>query len=77
VTAGKQCEIHAERLRPFVDRYGEETDEETERLYCELFDEIRCGTFGLLRDLHVMANVCDISWTMIGQAAPQTLLVAS
>src|SRR5918994_4605253 len=32
---------------------------------------------GLLRDLHVMANVCDISWTMIGQAAPQTLLVAS
>jgi hypothetical protein len=71
-TLAKQCELHAERLRPFVDRYGEERDDEPERLYRELFDEIRGGSLGLLRDLHelyVMANFCDISWTMIGQAA--------
>ena len=35
----------------------------------ELFDEIRGGSLGLLRDLYVMANFCDINWTMIGQAA--------
>jgi hypothetical protein len=49
----KQCELHAERLRPFVDRYGEERDEGPERLYRELFDEIRGGSLGLLHDLYV------------------------
>jgi hypothetical protein len=68
-TLAKQCELHAERLRPFLDRYGEERDDEPERLYRELFDEIRGGSLGLLRDLYVMANFCDINWTMIGQAA--------
>jgi anaerobic selenocysteine-containing dehydrogenase len=44
----------------------------TERLYHELFDEVRQGSLGLLRDLqdlYVMAQFCDITWTMIGQAA--------
>jgi len=71
-TLAKQCDAHAEKLKPFVDRYGEQREEEPERLYHELFDEIRSGSFGLLRDLHdlyVMANFCDITWTMIGQAA--------
>ncbi|HEX2181548.1 MAG TPA: hypothetical protein VHH10_04625 [Rubrobacteraceae bacterium] len=71
-TLAKQCEVHAKKLGPFVDRYGEERDEEPERLYYELFDEIRGGSLGLLRDLHdlyVMANFCDIAWTMVGQAA--------
>jgi hypothetical protein len=55
-----------------VERYGEEKPEEPERLYHDLFDEMRSGGLGLLRDLHdlyLMANACDISWTMIGQAA--------
>jgi hypothetical protein len=55
-----------------VDRYGEEKPEEPERLYHELFDKTRTGGLGLLRDLHdlyLMAHACDISWTMIGQAA--------
>jgi hypothetical protein len=55
-----------------VDRYGEEKPEESERLYHELFDETRAGGLRLLRDLHdlyLMASTCDISWTMIGQAA--------
>ena len=71
-TLAKQCEVHAEKLKPFVDRYGEEKPEEPERLYHELFDETRTGGLGLLRDLHdlyLMASTCDISWTMIGQAA--------
>ena len=67
-TLAKQCETHAERLEPFVERYGEEP----KNLYHELFDETRSGGLGLLRDLqdlYLMANACDISWVMIGQAA--------
>jgi hypothetical protein len=71
-TLAKQCETHAEQLKPFVNRYGEEAPEEPNRLYHDLFDETRSGGLGLLRDLHdlyLMASTCDISWTMIGQAA--------
>ena len=71
-TLAEQCETHAEKLQPFVERYGEEAPEEPENLYHELFGETRSGGLGLLRDLqdlYLMANACDISWTMIGQAA--------
>lgn len=74
-TLAKQCEAHAEKLAPFVDRYGEDAPEEPERLYHDLFDETRSGGLGLLRDLHdlyIMASACDIAWTMIGQAAQGT-----
>ena len=74
-TLAKQCEAHAEKLAPFVDRYGEDAPEEPERLYHDLFDETRSGSLGLLRDLHdlyIMASACDIAWTMIGQAAQGT-----
>jgi hypothetical protein len=60
LTLARQCEEHAEKL------------EEPDRLYHELFDEVRQGSLGLLRDLqdlYVMAHFCDITWTMIGQAA--------
>jgi hypothetical protein len=36
---------------PLVDRYGEQRDEEPERLYHGLFDGTRSGSFRLLRDL--------------------------
>ena len=68
----KQCENHAEQLKPFVDRYGEQQPEEPEQLYHQFFDQTRSGSLGLLRDLHdlyLMANACDIAWTMIEQAA--------
>ena len=71
-TLAKQCETHAERLKPFVDRYGEEQPEEPEQLYHEFFDETRSGSLGLLRDmqdLYLVASACDIAWTMVGQAA--------
>jgi hypothetical protein len=63
---------HAERLQPFAERYGEEADDEPERLHSELFRGTRSGGLGLLRDLHdlyMLACACDISWTLVGQAA--------
>jgi hypothetical protein len=67
-----ECGEHAERLRPFADRYGEEADDEPERLRSELFTGTRSGPLGLLRDLHdlyLMAAECDVAWTLVGQAA--------
>src|SRR3954466_1454788 len=68
----KQCDQHAAKLAPFVDRYGEEAPEEPERLHVDLFGGPRTGGLGLLRDLHdlyLMATEVDISWTLVGQAA--------
>lgn len=67
-----QCDRHAEALHPFVQRYGEDAPDEPDRLHTELFSGSRSGPLGLLRDLHdlyLMACECDISWTMVGQAA--------
>jgi hypothetical protein len=67
-----QCEAHAEALAPFVERYGEEADDEPERLHSTLFEGTRSGGLGLLRDLHdlyLMACECDVAWTLVGQAA--------
>jgi hypothetical protein len=66
------CETHAERLEPFAGRYGEEAEDEPERLHSELFQGTRSGELGLLRDLHdlyLMACECDMAWTLVGQAA--------
>lgn len=71
-TLARQCEAHSDGLAPFVERYGEESPTEPDRLYHQLFDGTREGGLGLLRDLHdlyIMANACDIAWTVIGQAA--------
>jgi hypothetical protein len=68
----RQCDAHAEQLGPFAQRYQEAADDEPERLHSALFEKPRSGSLGLLRDLHdlyLMAAECDISWTMIGQAA--------
>ncbi len=67
-----ECAGHAEQLGPFADRYGEEADDEPERLRSELFAGTRSSPLGLLRDLHdlyLMATECDIAWTLVGQAA--------
>lgn len=67
-----QCDVHAQRLQPFADRYGEEAHDEPERLHSELFQGTRGGGLGLLRDLHdlyLMACECQIAWTLVGQAA--------
>jgi hypothetical protein len=67
-----QCERHAQALAPFAGRYGEEADDEPDRLHSDIFNGTRQGGLGLLRDLHdlyLMATECDISWTVVGQAA--------
>jgi hypothetical protein len=71
-TLGGQCDDHAERLQPAVDRYGEDAPSEPDRLHSELFKGTRSGGLGLLRDLqdlYLMASECEIAWTVIGQAA--------
>jgi hypothetical protein len=67
-----QSESHAEALAPFVDRYGEDADDEPERLHSALFAGARSGALGLLRDLHdlyLMACESEITWTLVAQAA--------
>jgi hypothetical protein len=71
-TLATQCDQHTERLKPFVDRYGEEAPDEPERLHNDMFSGTRTGGLGLLRDLHdlyLMATEVDIAWTVIKQAA--------
>jgi hypothetical protein len=68
----EQCAEHARQLEPFARRYAEEAPDEPERLHSELFGGTRSGGLGLLRDLHdlyLLAAECDISWTIVGQAA--------
>ncbi len=68
----RQCDAHAERLAPFVERYGEDAPQEPDRLHAEIFQGTREGGLGLLRDLHdlyLMAAQCDMAWTLVGQAA--------
>jgi hypothetical protein len=71
-TLAAQCDAHAERLSPFVAEYGEEALDEPERLHSALFSGVRSGGLGLLRDLqdlYLMTCECDITWTLVGQAA--------
>ena len=68
----RQCDDHAEQLKPFADSYGEEAPEEPDRLHSDIFKGTREGGLGLLRDLqdlYLMAAECDITWTLVGQAA--------
>jgi hypothetical protein len=67
-----QCTAHADALAPFADRYGEDQPEEPERLHSELFGGTRSGGLGLLRDLHdlyLMATECEVTGTLVAQAA--------
>jgi hypothetical protein len=68
-----QSDRHAEGLRPFTERYADGSGEPPEQMHIVRFrGEARSGGLGLLRDLqdlYVMASECDITWTMVGQAA--------
>ena len=80
-TLADQCDADAARLAPFAERY-EDAPAEPDRLHSDLFQGSRRGALGLLRDLHdlyLMAAECDMSWTLVGQAAKglrDTALVA-
>ncbi len=68
----KQSEAHVERLRPSVERYGEQSDDEPDRLHAVALPEARSGPLGLLRDLqdvHLMATFVDETYKLVKQAA--------
>jgi hypothetical protein len=59
-------------LRPLVERYGEEKNDEPERLVQSLFSGTRTGSLALLRDLHdlwLLANEVQVCVVVLSQAA--------
>ena len=67
-----QCDDHREQLGPVVARYGEDRQQEPERLHAQGLPGTRSGGVGLLRDLHdlyLLASYLDIAWTVVDQAA--------
>ena len=68
----ERCDRHAGLLQPFAERYAEDAPDEPERLHSELFRGTRSGGLGLLRDLHdlyLMATECEVTSTLVAQAA--------
>ena len=66
------CEAHVRRLAPVAERYGEQREDEPERLHADGLAGVRSGGVGLLRDLqdlYVLTSFVDITWTVLGQAA--------
>jgi len=62
----------ASALGPIVERYGEHSEPEPERLHAAELKKTRTGGVGLLRDLqdlYALASFTDITWTVVGQAA--------
>jgi hypothetical protein len=70
-TLAGQCDRHREALRPVVSRYGEQPDDEPDRLHTDALASTREGPLGLLRDLqdlYLLASFVDITWTAVKQA---------
>ncbi|MBI5159923.1 MAG: hypothetical protein HY996_00640 [Micrococcales bacterium] len=70
-TLAGQCDAHAEALAPIIDRYGEQADDEPDRLHAVALGSVRSGPLGLLRDLqdlYLLASLVDITWTLVKQA---------
>lgn len=66
------CAAHTEALATPLQRYDDRRQPEPERLHPEGLVAIREGAIGLLRDLqdlYQLANLVEITWTLIGQAA--------
>lgn len=71
-TLADQCDEHERLLAPVVDRYGEQPDDEPERLHAAELSEPRTGPLGLLRDLqdlYVLASMVEMTYTLVRQAA--------
>ena len=71
-TLAKQCDQHERALAPVTERYGEQPDDEPERLRAVGITSTRTGPVGLIRDLqdlYLLANLVDVTWMMVKQAA--------
>jgi hypothetical protein len=67
-----ECDAHVASLHPSIERYGEEAEDEPDRLHSDLFGGTRTGGLALLRDLHdlyLMISEVDVCWVVIKQAA--------
>ena len=63
---------HVQALKPLLDRYSEEKNDEPDRLKQILFEEPRTGSLSLVRDLHdlwLLANEVHLCYTVLLQAA--------
>jgi hypothetical protein len=61
-----------QQLKPLVDRYAEDKNEEPERLLQDLFQKPRTGSLALMRDLQdiwLIANQVQLCWAVLDQAA--------
>lgn len=59
-------------MKPLVDRYSEERNDEPERLNQSLFESPRSGSLALLRDLHdlwLITQEVQLCWIVLDQAA--------
>jgi hypothetical protein len=68
----KWSDTSVEEIKPFVTKYGEEKNNEPDRLMSSLFDKPRTGPMGLLRDLQdlwLMTNEAEVSCIILRQAA--------
>jgi hypothetical protein len=67
-----QCDEHEQALRPVLDRYGSQPDDEPDRLHVTAIEATRSGPLGLLRDLQdlqLLAYMVDTTYTLVKQAA--------
>ncbi|OHV06557.1 hypothetical protein BKN37_01640 [Mycobacterium talmoniae] len=68
----RECDAHGSALVASVERYAHVVEPEPERLHPKGLTATRGGPVGLLRDLqdlYQLANLVDITWTLVGQAA--------
>lgn len=68
----RQVDEQLEALTPVVRRYGENREQEPERLRATDLESTRSGGVGLLRDLqdlYMLGSFVDMTWTVVGQAA--------
>ena len=71
-TLAQQCDQHEHALAPVTERYGEQPDDEPERLHAVGISSTRTGPVGLIRDLqdlYLLASLVDVTWMVVKQAA--------
>lgn len=68
----RHCDAHAEALAAIAARMPPPGDTQPERFHPGSLPQHRPGPTGLLRDLldlYQLANLVDVTWTLVGQAA--------
>jgi hypothetical protein len=68
----RHCTQHAQALDPILQQYRDRRQREPDRLHPHALPSARPGPIGLLRDLqdlYQLANLVDITWILVGQAA--------